>query len=196
MPPKKTVPEEEVSLSDLYRLVKGLSDQMATMNAKVEKVDSIESEIRSMKTLIESLTVENRELKAAVKSKDEQLNDMQKHINGVEERLNSLEQHHRGWGARVLNIPLTDEEEADSQLTVKKVFDLALRPIFEGAVTRGKLRAVPEAEQVLEMAHVLPGKPGTHKPIIMRFFSRQLRNLCFQLKRDFAPREQAHGSSS
>jgi hypothetical protein len=53
----------------------------------------------------------------------------------------------------------------------------------------GKIKSIPDADQVLEVAHVLPGKPGTHKPIIMRFYNRNMQNLVFQYKRDFAPRE-------
>jgi hypothetical protein len=78
---------------------------------------------------------------------------------------------------------------------VSKVYNLALLPILEGAHRDGKLHSIPSAEQTLEVAHVLPGKPGLPKPIIMRFFNRNLRSLVFQHKKAHAPREQ-HDSSS
>jgi len=187
-------------MADLCCLIRGQSEQLSCMSAKmtsieaeVQKVDRIESDVRNIRTLMESLREENKELRSLIKQKDEQLGEMQSTVNDLEARLNNIEQHHRGWGARVLNIPLTEEEEADTQLTIQKVFALALRPLLEGAVSVGKLKEVPPAEQVLEMAHVLPGKPGQPKPIIMRFFNRQVRNLCFQLKRDYAVREQPRG---
>ncbi len=34
--------------------------------------------------------------------------------------------------------------------------------------------------------HVLPGKPGTAKPVIARFYCRNLKTLCLRKKRDFA----------
>ena len=115
------------------------------------------------------------------------LGDMSKTVISLEERLNNVEQHHRSWGARVLNVPITDGESSDPRVVIAKVYDLALRPILEGAVAAGRLAEVPPANQVLEVAHVLPGKPGQPRPVIMRFFNRNVRSLCFQYKREFAP---------
>ena len=86
------------------------------------------------------------------------------------------------------------EEEADPSTVIDKVYRLALLPILEGAVQDGELNEVPSADQVLEVAHVLPGKQGLPKPVIMRFYNRNLRNLVFKHKRDHAPRAAATGT--
>ena len=197
MAPRKGLTEEEPTIADLFKLMKGPSDQLTSITSKItrmeadlKKMETIESEMQNIKTLVVSLRDENKELKSALKQKDEQLCEMQAAMNSLEIKMNNVEQHHRGWGARVLNIPTTEEEEADPSAMIHKVFDLALKPVLEGAVRLGKLRTVPEPEQVLEVAHVLPGKPGQPKPIIMRFFNRNTRNLIFSLKKDFAVREQ------
>ena len=190
------VAEEEPSNADIFRLLKSQSEQLSALTSKMEKVDQIESEVKSIRTLMVSLTEENKELRSALKEKDSQLSDMQDSLNTMESKLNSLEQHHRGWGARVLNIPLSKEEEGSPEATIEKVYRLALFPMLEGAVRTGKLQSIPRADQVLEVAHVLPGKAGQPKPIIMRFFNRNMRNLCFQLKRDFATREAASGGGT
>jgi predicted nuclease with TOPRIM domain len=198
MAPKKPAApaaDEEPSLADLWRLLKSQGEQLASICAKVNQMDQIETEVRNVKTIVESLREENKSLRAALKLKDEELTDVQSSLTTLEQKLNNLEQHHRGWSARVLNIPTTEEEESDPDVMIQKVYSLALKPILEGAVREGRLKVVPSAEQVLEMAHVLPGKPGYNKPIIMRFFSRNIRNLCFQLKKDFAEREQPRGAS-
>ncbi len=206
-PAKKTTgavnSDDDVSLADICRMLKQQGEQqllqgeqLANITCKMSKVDLTEHEVKDLKTLIVSLREENKELRAEVKQKDTQLNDMQQSVSGMEARLNNLEQHHRGWGARVLNIPLNQAEESDTTATIEKVFNLALRPILEGAVRAGKLAALPLAAQVLEMAHVLPGKPGLPKPIIMRFFSRSIRNMCFQFKRDHAEREPEVGGGA
>jgi len=194
-PPKKAsaaaaAAEDDPSLADLWRLIKSQSEQLASQS---EQLTNINSEMRSIKVLVESLKDENKNLRAALKLKDEQLMDMQTSVNSLEIRLNNLEQHHRGWGARVLNIPTTEAEEADPEAMISKVYTLALRPLLEGAVKTGRLKELPSAEQVLEVAHVLPGKPGLPKPIIMRFYNRNVRNLCFQLKKEFAEREPPRG---
>jgi len=148
-----------------------------------------ESEVKDLKVLMVALREENKELKQQVKEKDKVIEDMNKAVTGLEDRLNSVEQHHRSWGARILNLPISDTEAQNPVAMIGKVFDLALRPMLEGAVRAGRLEAVPPANQVLEVAHVLPGKPGMPRPVIMRFFSRNIRSLCFQFKRECAPRE-------
>ena len=190
-PKTRNVNEDEPSLSDIVKLLKSQGDQLATITTQMSKVDKIESEVRDLKTLIVALKDENKQLSEQLKAKDKVIDDMSQTVSHLEEKMNNVEQHHRSWGARVLNVPVTDSEVADPRAMVNKVFDLALRPMLEAAVNDGRLAAVPPANQVLEVAHVLPGKPGQPRPIIMRFFSRQIRSLCFQYKRDHAPREPA-----
>lgn len=188
---KKTqaqVQEEEPTMGDLFKLLKAQSDQLSALNTKMSK---IEEDQHNIKVMVTSLKEENKELRQELKKKDEQLNNMQTAVNSLEIKLNSLEQHHRGWGARVLNVPISEAEEANPEAMINKVYDLALRPILEGAVSTGKLQSLPTADQVLEVAHVLPGKPGLPKPIIMRFYNRNLRNLIFQNKKEFATKEPA-----
>jgi hypothetical protein len=187
---------DETSLADIARLLKAQSEQMAVLTTQIGKIDKIESEVRDLKTLIVSLKDENKDLRAQVKEKDKVIDDMSQSISSLEEKMNMVEQHHRSWGARILNIKVSDEEAADPTLMIEKVFNLALRPMLEAAVNAGRLPAVPPAHQVLEIAHVLPGKPGLPRPIIMRFFSRNVRSLCFQFKRDFAPRDPAVGEGN
>jgi len=195
-PTRKQVADEEPTMADIFRLLKTQTEQLSTLNTKVcqieadvKKVEQIETEVKNIKTLVVSLTQENKDLRAALKLKDEQLDDMQTSVISLETRLNNLEQHHRGWGARVLNIPVSEAEESDPAAVIEKVYQRALLPILRGALQKGKLQNLPSADQVLEVAHVLPGKPGQPKPIIMRFYNRNLRNLIFQHKREFAERE-------
>ena len=47
---------------------------------------------------------------------------------------------------------------------------------------------MPTCEQVLETAHVLPGPEGKDKPIIARFFNRNIRAIIFRGKKEHAPR--------
>ena len=201
MPPKKGPPsEEEPTIGDLFKLMKAQSDQLTALTSEVssiklevKKVDAIESEVKNIRTLMTALRDENKELREQLKSKDEQLEQLNAKINSLEEKQNNLEQHHRGWSARVHNIPLSPAEEASPDAVIEKVYNLALRPILEGALRAGELSSVPAADQVLEVAHVLPGKQGHPKPIIMRFYNRNLRNLIFKHKKESAPRATGSG---
>jgi hypothetical protein len=160
------------------------------VDAKLGKIDSIEAKVANLEILLIDLKNANKSMKEELARKEKQLGDMQSTLNNQEVRLNNMDQHHRSWSARVLNVPLTNDEEQDPEAVVQKVYDLVLQPILAGAKNAGKLRYVPTAEQLLEVAHVLPGKPGSHKPIIMRFYNRNMKAICFRYKKEFAPREQ------
>jgi FtsZ-binding cell division protein ZapB len=193
---KKTVPsgdhtdEDDRSMMDI---IKNMSSQLSSLTAKMEKIDTIESEVKNLRVLLSDLKSENVQLKADARENERKLSEMNERNNHLEDRLNNLEQHHRGWGARILNVPLTPEEEADNNRVRDIVFNIALRPILEGAVAKNLLSKVPTADQLLETAHVLPGKAGQPKPIIMRFYNRNVRDVCFTLKKYYAPRVEQSG---
>ncbi len=200
MGPKKTTTErleansEAEGGSALMEMLRSMQAEMKTelsnINSKLDKIDSIETEVKSLKILLNDLKQENIQLKTEARNTEKKLADMNDRNNHLENRLNRLEQHHRGWSARVLNIPLSKEEEADNNIVRDKVYNLALLPILRGAVEKKLLVEIPKAEQLLELAHVLPGTAGQPKPVIMRFYNRNVRDVCFRLKKHYAPREE------
>ena len=182
--------EDDRSMMDI---IKNMSSQLSSLTSKMEKIDTIESEVRNLRVLLSDLKSENSQLKADARENERKLCEMNERNNNLEDRLNHLEQHHRGWSARILNVPLTPEEETDNNRVRDIVFNIALRPILEGAVAKNLLPKVPTADQLLETAHVLPGKAGQPKPIIMRFYNRNVRDICFTMKKHYAPRVEQSG---
>jgi hypothetical protein len=180
--------EEEESVKDMLR---NISLQLTSMN---KKVDSTETEVKGLRVLFEDLKQENAQLKVTAKEMDKKLGDMNRKNCELEVRLNNLEQHHRGWSARFLNIPISEEEERIPDAVIEQVYNLALLPILRGAFNSKQLKSIPTAAELLEVAHVLPAKPGETKPIIARFYNRNMRDLCFRLKKDFAAREEGRRS--
>jgi hypothetical protein len=183
--------EDDSANSSVLEMMRSIKTELSALNTKMEKLDTVENEVKSLKSLITDLKNENSKLKADLRTTEKKLEDMNDRNNSLENRLNSLEQHHRGWSARILNIPLSKEEESDNFKVREKVYHLALLPILRGAVEKKILSAVPDIEQLLEVAHVLPGPAGFPKPIIIRFYNRNLRDICFRLKKYHAPREEA-----
>jgi hypothetical protein len=176
--------EEDESVKDI---LKNISLQLTSMN---NKMDSTENEVKGLRVLIEDLKQENTQLKTNAKEMDKKLSDMNRKNCELEVRLNNLEQHHRGWSARFLNIPVSEEEERNPDTVIERVYNLALLPILRGAHNCKQLKNIPSAGELLEVAHVLPAKPGEIKPIIARFYNRNIRDLCFRLKKDYATREE------
>jgi hypothetical protein len=152
-------------------------------------LESITAKLSTMEDLLNKSLEENKLLKAELTEKNKLMGDMSAKINQLEFGLNRADQYQRSWSIQVTNIPLTAEEEADPSAVKRKVYDLALHPILAGARERGLIMAVPDADSLLEVAHVLPAKAGTHKPIV----TRNLRSICLRLRKEFAPRVAVSG---
>jgi hypothetical protein len=180
--------EEDESVKDM---LKNICAQLSSMNSKM---DSTENEVKGLRVLIQDLKHENSQLKSNVKEMDKKLGDMNKKNCELEVRLNNLEQHHRGWSARFLNIPISEEEERNPDAVIERVYNMAILPILRGALDCKQLKSIPSATDLLEVAHVLPAKPGEIKPIIARFYNRNIRDLCFRLKKVYATREEGRRS--
>ncbi len=201
MPPKNkkdASDEDNGSMIEMMRAMQAqLSGQLSGLSDKIEKMDSrfdvIDKDVHDVKVILNDLKTENKQLKSEVKAMDKKLQDMDERNNALENRINQLEQHHRGWSARVLNVPLSPDEETDNFSVVTKVYNLVLLPILQGALERKMLRYIPSADQLLEVAHVLPGKTGEPKPIIMRFYNRDIKDTVFKLKKYYAPRVEQSG---
>ncbi len=187
MPPKKSQPDsEEFTIKDIM-------SELSAIKAKLDKVDTLETKMDALQTKLdtmskanEKLSKENSELRAQLKTQDEQMEAMKIGLDAVE-------RHQRSWSVRVFNIPLTSAEELDPVLTMNKVYDILLHPILVGARENGAIRVIPDCEQLLETAHVLPGRPGASKPIIVRFHKRVHKSLCFRFRKVYAPTASVNG---
>jgi uncharacterized protein YoxC len=191
--PQKEKEKEPESLEDAIKLLKNLTTQFANFGAKLTPVDtmskqltSVEERLTSMEAKLNDAIAENKQLKKEIAKKDTTIEELKSSYTGLEENLNKLEQYNRAWSVRILNVPLTSEEEASSLLVRDKVYDLVFLPILQGALGEGAIRCIPDADELLEAAHVLPGKPGENKPIIARFYNRYLRSVCLRLKKAYA----------
>ena len=92
-------------------------------------------------------------------------------------------------------MPLTSDEEQNNSAVADKLYNLVLLPLLEGAVESGATTNIPMRDQLIEKAHILPGKSGEHKLIIAQFYNQELRAVCFQHKKDYASRVQASSAT-
>ena len=170
--------DESSASEDNSAILKSLADQFALFNSKMDKMEA---------KLSDSLEA-NRKLQNELREKTKVIEDLQSSYSGLENKLNNMEQYNRSWSVRISNVPLSNEEEKSPILLREKVYQLVFLPILSGAVASGELPCIPLACDLLEMVHILPSKPGTHKPIIVRFRDRILRSTCLRLKKSFATR--------
>jgi hypothetical protein len=170
------------TVADLEELMVSMSASLATITTKLS----------TMEDLLNSSLEENKKLKAELADKNKTIGDLSCKINILEIGLNKADQYQRSWSVRVANVPLNAEEESDPVTVKRKVYELALLPILKGAKEKGLIQVVPDADSLLEVAHVLPAKSGTIKPIITRFYNRNLRSICLRLRKDYAPRTEGN----
>jgi hypothetical protein len=161
------------TIANLEDLKAGMSARLASITSKLTTMDDLLTRL-SRKT-----SPQNR---ARGKEQDHWWHDKQ-----LEFGLKKADQYQRSWSVRVANVPLTSEEN-DSITVKKKVNDLALRPILVGAHQKGLISSVPDMDNLMEVAHILPANVGTVKPIITRFYNRYLRSVCLMLRKELAPR--------
>ena len=197
-----TVDTEPESLEDCMKVLKSLAAEFTTFGTRLNAVDETNSKIISMEARFVALEAklvlslaENKQLKVDLTSKNKTIEDLQSSYAGLESKCNDLEQYNRAWSVRIQNVPLSDGEEKNPSAVKNKVFNMAFLPILQGAYNSGLISSIPNANQLMEVAHVLPGKQGEHKPIIARFYDRDMKALCLRLKREHATRAKRTGTA-
>jgi regulator of replication initiation timing len=159
---------------------------METLQAEMnEKLSALVDEVRNLSENLKSVKRENEKLKETVKQQADEIADLRNENN-------DRELHARSWSIRVNNIALPPGQETDNRKVMMAVYSELVAPILAGAKEQGDINTVPSCDDLIEVAHILPGK-NTKKPIIVRFFSRYWRSLLFKHRKDSAPREAANG---
>lgn len=155
--------------------------ELATISAKLTRLDPIPEKLEAMENLLAKLTEENTALKREIRLRDEE-------ISGLHHHLNAVEQYNRAWSIRVNNIPISSDDEKHPAKVMEAVYNKLVLPILTGALQQGAIESIPPLHSTIETAHILPGKPNSPKPVIVRFFSRHIKQTLFHFKKEFAPK--------
>jgi hypothetical protein len=153
-----------------------------------DKLSTLMEEVRSLKDTLKEVKSENVVLK-------EKLQQQADEIAVLRNEMNDREAHARSWSLRVINVPIPEGQETDNKIVMHAVYNSLVVPILEGAKTKGDITVLPTCENIIEVAHILPGR-SAKKPVIVRFMSRFWRSLMFKHRREFAPREAAASTSA
>jgi hypothetical protein len=193
MAPRKTT-EAAVAAADLpagqYDAIMAKLSILDTVTEKLEALEALPAKIASLEKLLHEANAKTAALQAEILTKDRTIFDLRVKVN-------SLEQYNRKWSVRINNLTLPYGDETDTTLVMETVYNKALLPILEGALRSKHITKIPEVHELLETAHILPAKNDNRpKPIIARFYSRNLRSLIFRLKREYAPTTTSPPSSA
>ena len=195
MPPKAKPTETTETTSSLEALTASVKTMAASVEAMRKQLPTSNTTIGNLSMRlahIEDLLKATQSENAALKK---ELADSAVESDLLKAKLNSLEQHHRSWSVRVTGLKIPAEDECDSNLVKIHLYEQFIKPILEGAVSQGILPTLPTACEIIERAHVLPAKDKAAKPVITRFYCRDMRALVFKLKKEFAPRDSARATT-
>jgi uncharacterized coiled-coil protein SlyX len=163
------------------------SDKLDEILHCLDSLDDIKAKLSTLETTLATTREENKKLNETVLAQDKNILDLQ-------DRLNNLEQHGRSFSIRVSNLDLSNVDEKDPPMVIKKVHDTVFLPIFKGAASKGAISQVPSCYEAIEMAHPLPGRGDKPKPIIVRFFNRNIKALLFKHRKEFPTKTTADGA--
>jgi hypothetical protein len=163
---------------------KTMEELMSEMN---NKLTSLMEEVRNLNSALSQVKNENKQLKETVQQQSEEIADLRNEIN-------ARELHARSWSIRVVNLPIPSGQETNNRVVMDTVYKELVAPILEGARAKGDITTIPPCDNILEIAHILPGK-AAKRPVIVRFHSRYWRSLLFKHRREFAPREDSTTTS-
>jgi hypothetical protein len=179
--PPNTIEELVATVKALTANTNAIREQLTTSNNTIKELSR---RLTTIEALLQTTQAENKTLK-------EELSGSYQEHTVLKSKLNHLEQHHRSWSIRAVGLAIPSTDENDNFKVREHLFEKVLKPILAGAVEQGLLPQIPRAEEILERAHILPSKRDGPKPIIARFYCREIRALVFKLKKQYAPRAPA-----
>jgi len=179
----KKSPEDNTSkLEEAMALLTVQQAKMSeTMDAILSTMNTTNDRISKLEEILEITKAENVELRTALVKRDGE-------VEHLRAKLQALEAHNRSFSVRVTKLTIAGDDN-DNENVRQQLYTHVFLPILQGAVQNNIRKSIPNVEQLIETAHVLPGRPGEPRPIICRFFSRVHKGLIMSLKKDFAPRE-------
>jgi uncharacterized protein YhaN len=166
------------SIKSLTASSNAVREQLATSN---NTINDLSRRLTAIENILKVTQAENKSLK-------EELAGSYQENMALKNKVNNLEQHHRSWSIRAVGITIPTADETNNFKVRDHLYNKLIKPILAGAVEQKLLPSLPTAEEVLERAHILPTRKDGPKPIIARFYCRDMRALVFKLKKQYAPR--------
>ena len=100
----------------LEDVVTGLNQRLDGLLSKISALETMPARLTRLEAMLEASTAENTSLRQSLEAKD-------KAIDGMLLKMNSLEQYNRSWSIRINGLAVTSEEEKDSSLVKRKVYE-------------------------------------------------------------------------
>lgn len=161
-----------------------ITSQLTNLTPLVDSVKNLTDKVTALEKLVTDTQTENKKLLEDIAERD-------RTIDSLKEQLSDATQYQRQWSIRVVGLPIPDADKHNNFKVKQVLYRNLLLPILEGAAAQGDLSDVPQCDQLLERAHILPSAPNKPMTVIARFFNRDLKDLIFKHRKEYQPYEPA-----
>ncbi len=181
---------------------KQLMDKLNTLEGIKAKVDVLEENYQNLLPLVSKIELLETKFSDFENSQRKENIELVKKIEGntseikwLKLKLDDKEQHNRNECVRINGIQIDKEDEkalGHNQAAIKAVEEV-LKPLLDA--NKDKLKMPTGPGQFIKNAHILPipkqAKAGDYKapPIIVRFYSRPLKDFILSNKNDIRVRD-------
>ena len=176
------------ALEGIKEKVDVLEENYQKLVPLIDKFDVLESNYKKLSENIETQKKENMEIKKNMEGQKSE-------IKWLKLKLDDKEQHNRNECVRMNGVEINKDDEktlGHNQAAIKAVEEV-LKPLLDA--NKDKLKMPTEPGRFIKNAHILPipkhAKTGSYKvpPIIVRFYSRPLKDFILSNKKEINVRD-------
>ena len=178
--PSPTHPSPPSKSLTMDPIISEMNAKLDLLCGSLQKINDIESTVKSMDVTVKALVQENQSLRAELVARDEK-------IQSLTDQLNRLDQSSRSTSLRILGLPVTTQ--STTAKIVETVYKEILLPTLEAAKTAGDIsdQAILPPHFLISNAYCIPAKTSTSSPVIVKLNSELVRSIVFRYKKAALP---------
>jgi outer membrane murein-binding lipoprotein Lpp len=178
--PSPTPPSPPIKSRTMDPAIAEMNAKLDLLCGSLQKINDIETTVKSMDATVKSLVQENQQLRANLAARDEK-------IQSLTDQINCLDQSSRSTSLRILGLPLTTQSTPAK--IVDTVYKEILLPTLEAAKAAGDIsdQAILPPHFLIFNAFCIPAKNSSSSPCIVKLNSELVRSIVFKHKKAALP---------
>jgi len=165
---------------------------MSTMD---NKLDQILASLKTLNSKFDKLESKVTVLQVTSAAHDHSITELQKEVKQLKEAGNVRDQEARANVIRIFNLPVADDESANSnKILAAKVYDRVFKPVLTAAKAKGDLATLPQHQTLIEDCFRARGpssnsssNSGPPPPVIVKLTTHAYKVALMRNKKDNIP---------
>ena len=169
----------------------------ATTDQRLDYLTKLVESLVTQGVETRSLLEETRSLLTLEKEKvnilEHTVGDLKKDLRTLQDTVNFREQAARSLQVRIVGLPSSEDEDNapdPDKYIAKKIYELILQPILNGAKSKSLIKSVPTLTNTISKAFRLGrhnSKPSPSAPIVITITDPSIKTAIFRAKKQFMP---------